>query len=66
MAKSEAHIVYGAWIRAIGDERQAIARFDEEKFSALLEDALAVNNGDVRSALASIKEAMIQKLRCSL
>ena len=63
---TESLFVYGAWLRAHGDEKTAVVSLSEEQFLVIFEQALRVNNGDPRSALASIKEALVAQLRRSL
>lgn len=62
----EVHIVYGAWMSAIGTDKEAIVKLENERFIAMLRTALTKTDGNVDGAMHMIREHLIQELRRTL
>ena len=59
----ETRIVYGAWLTAIGSDKEAIVKLDDQRFAQALKKALSETDGNVDSALFLIRNQLIQELR---
>lgn len=62
----DTRIVYGAWMNAIGTDKEAIVKLEDSRFVEMLKTAMTQTDGDVENAMYLIREHLIQELRRTL
>lgn len=59
----QTNIVYGAWLNAIGSDKEAIVKLENERFLSVLRAALKWADGDLDRAMESVRQELTRELR---